>query len=82
MVFIVEYRTISVELMNEPDFWYQGDNEHGYASFEDAVNNSETVQDWKAEYATDLTVVRIREESTGNVTYISPNPITVTSKGI
>jgi len=72
MAVIIEYRTRSVELLNLPDYWYEGDNEHEYADLTDALNRSDIIKDWHADYSTDLTVVRVRDAETNNITYIAP----------
>lgn len=72
----VQYRTEHVEkFVQMPDFWYVGDNQEFYVSPEDAEQNSEIIKDYRCGEPTDLTVVRLIDETGKVVRYINPNPI-------
>jgi len=72
----IQYRTLSIEMMDENDLWYTGDRKPQYDSLEDALANSDVIEDWQlsGQTKTDLTVVRVRDLETGRVTYVSPAP--------
>jgi hypothetical protein len=68
----IQYRTQSIEMLETPDYWYEGDNEETYESVEDAIKRSDVVRSWTRNSAS-LTVVRVRDLETGRYTYISPH---------
>lgn len=87
MTYTIEYRTRSVEGMEESglslvhtvgqepvyrEFWYEGDNNPTYDSVEDAYANSEIIRDWQSG-PTDLTAVRLRNDDTNTCVYVSPH---------
>jgi hypothetical protein len=67
----IQYRTQSIEMLETPDYWYEGDNEETYESVEDAIKRSDVVRSWTRNSAS-LTAVRVRDLDTGRCTYISP----------
>ena len=70
---VVEYRTITCEQNdNMADFWYEWDNKEFYSSIEDAIQNSDIIEDWRSG-PTDLTVVRLHDRATGKRTYVAPH---------
>ena len=74
MSFVIQCRTISIETVaGYPDFWYEGDNEAEYSSFEDVLAKSDIVRDWQSGETHTLTAVRVKNVTTGEFTYVSPS---------